>query len=194
MHAMRSSLARRAAGFIAAAAVAAAVAACGSASSSTPPKPGGTAGGVPSQGGGCVDKAQATQIWTDIDNKLNAMEADPKHADPSTVTTGAALQGVQLYLNQQLIANNWTEHEVDKLESITVVNAGCNSSTLQLRVTMTLVTDDYLDAGGKVDHQDPSTGQTLHFLNFYQRSGGTWKETEFQNLDQPGPSQSPQII
>lgn len=146
------------------------------------------------QGSGCVTDSQAKQIWTDIDNRLNAMEADPKHATPASVTTGRALEGVQQYLAQQLEANNWTEHEVDKLESLTVVNAGCNNGTLTLRVTMTLVTDDYLNTSGQVDHKDPSAGQTLHFLNSYTRSGGEWKENDFENLDQPGPTQSPQII
>lgn len=122
------------------------------------------------------------------------MEADPKHANPATVTTGAAMQGVQQYLDDQLIAHNLTEHEVDKLESLTVVNAACNNSTLQLRSTVTLVTDDYLKANGQLDHHDASAGQTLHFLDFYQRTGGTWKETEFQNLDQPSPTETPQIL
>lgn len=173
------------------------VAACGSspsASRSPSPPSHGTPQGSPQQGTGCVSQSEATQIWTSVNNALIAMEADPKHADPSTVTTGPAMRGVQQYLENQLIANNLTEHEVDRLQSLTVVNAGCNNATLQLRATVVLVTDDYLTGAGKLDHSDPSTGQTLHFLEFYQRTGGTWKETEFQNLDQPAPSQTPQIL
>jgi hypothetical protein len=168
---------------------------CGSASPAKSPSgsnPG--ASGVPAQGSGCVSQSQAEQIWTDIDNKINAMEADPTHASPATVTTGAALQGVQQYLAQDLEANKWTEREVDHLESLTVVNAGCNNSTLQLRVTMTLVTDEYLNGSGQVDHHDPSEGQQLHFVDEYVRSGVTWKESNFINLDQPGPTPPSQII
>ena len=164
------------------------IAACGSSSAKSPSSSGVRAGS------GCVTQSQAQQIWTDIDTKLNAMEADPAHATPSTVTTGAALTGVQQYLQQQLVANKWTEKEVDKLESLSVVSAGCNSGSLQVKVTMTLVTDEYLSASGAVDHHDPTEGQTLHFLNSYQRTGGSWKEDDFVNLDQPQPTQKPTII
>lgn len=164
------------------------IGACGSSSAKSP-----SSSGVPA-GAGCVTQSQAQQIWTDIDTKLNAMEADPGHATPSTVTTGAALTGVQQYLQQQLIANKWTEKEVDKLDSLSVVSAGCNNGSLQVKVTMTLVTDEYLTASGAIDHHDPTEGQTLHFMNSYQRSGGSWKEDDFVNLDQPQPSQNPTII
>ncbi|MFN2583035.1 MAG: hypothetical protein ABR498_09880 [Candidatus Dormibacteria bacterium] len=170
------------------------LAACGSSSaaghgSSSPP-----VSSVPAEGTGCVTQEQATQIWTQIDNKLNSIEADPKHAGIETVATGTALQGVQQYVQQQLQANGWTESEVDKLQSLTIVSAGCNNGTLEVRVTMTLVKDDYVKANGQVDHQDESVGKTLHFLDFYVRESGVWKESDFQDLDKPAPSQTPQLI
>lgn len=179
---------------VAGGAVALVAAGCASSSPAKSSSAGSSASGVPSQGSGCVSQSQAQQIWTDIDNKINAMEADPTHASPATVASGAALQGVQQYLAQDLVANKWTEHEVDRLDSLTVEKAGCNNTSLQVRVTMTLVTDEYLTANGQVDHHDEQEGHQLHFVDEYVRSGGTWKEENFVNLDEPGPSPPGQII
>jgi hypothetical protein len=169
-------------------------AACGSSTASHSGSPSPSISSVPVEGSGCVTQEQATHIWTQIDAKLNAIEADPKHAGVESVTTGTALQSVQRYLQQQLEANGVTENEVDQLNALTVVNAGCNNGTLEVRVTMTLVKDEYVKTNGQLDHKDASEGKTLHFLNFYARENGSWKESDFQSLDQPAPSQTPQLI
>ena len=143
---------------------------------------------------GCVSQAQSTQIWTDVDDRLNAIELDPHHTGLSGVTTGNALTTITAYLQQQLVARNFTEREVDHLDQLTVVQAGCSGSRLILNVTMTLVQDDYLNAAGKVDHQDASVGRQLNLLQEYVRSGAGWKETDFSDLTTPGASPTPQIL
>ena len=171
------------------------VAACGSNPAVSPsgaPVPVGQ--GVPSHGSGCVTTAEATRVWNGIDAKLNAIEADPKHGGASYVATGSALNLIEQYLAQQLEANSFTEIEVDKLESVAIVDAGCNNGTLKLRVTMTLVKDDYVKANGKVDHADPAVGKTLHYNESFVRAGGVWKESDFQNLDNPPVTQTPQLV
>lgn len=150
---------------------------------------------VKAQGSGCVSQSQAEQIWTAIDDQVVAFEANPKKATPESIATGAALQAVQQYLSGQLVANKWTEREVDKLDSITVVNAGCNNGTLIVHGTMTLVTDEYLSADGKVDHHDSEEGSQQEFVDNYVRVGGFWKESQLQNPNQGPPgTPTPQII
>ena len=170
------------------------VAACGSSSPATPSLSGGADGAVRAQGTGCVSQAQARQIWTDIDNRIIAFEAHPKTATPDSVATGAALQAIQTYLAQQLEANNWTEREVDKLESLTVANAGCNNGTLVVHGTITLVTDEYLAGDGHVDHHDSQEGQKQDFIDNYVRVGGYWKQSQLQNPNQAAPTATPQVI
>ena len=179
----------------AAALCAAVVAACGSSGTGATPTPaGGASGGVRAQGSGCVSQSQAQQIWTDIDNRIIAFEAHPKSATPDTVATGAALEAIQTYLAQQLEANNWTEREVDKLESLTVASAGCNNGTLVVHGTITLVTDEYLAGDGQVDHHDSQEGQKQDFIDNYVRVGGYWKESQLQNPSQAAPTATPQVI
>ena len=169
------------------------LAACGASSAKATPA-GGAIGGVRAQGSGCVSQAQAQQIWTDIDNRIIAFEAHPKTATPDTVATGAALEAIQTYLAQQLEANNWTEREVDKLDSLTVANAGCNNGTLVVHGTITLVTDEYLAGDGQVDHHDSQEGQKQDFIDNYVRVGGYWKQSQLQNPNQAAPTASPQVI
>jgi hypothetical protein len=142
---------------------------------------------------GCVSDQQAKQIWTRVDDRLNAVELNPK-SSPADVATGTALMGIQQYLQDTLVAHNLTEREVDKLQSIKIVDAGCSGGTLKLQVTMTLVQDDYLAADGHVDHADMLVGMTLHTLQSYVRSGSAWKESDFQSLDQPPSSATPQLV
>lgn len=168
--------------------------ACGSTSVPATAIPVPAGAGVPANGSGCVTTAEATRIWNGIDAKLNAIEADPKHGGASFVATGNALSQIEQYLAQQLEANSFTELEVDRLDSISVVSAGCNNGTLQIRVTMTLVRDDYLKANGQVDHADPAVGKTLHYIESFKRFGGVWKETDFQSLDNPPATQTPQLV
>lgn len=167
--------------------------ACGASSAKATPA-GGAIGGVRAQGSGCVSQAQAQQIWTDIDNRIIAFEAHPKTATPESVATGAALEAIQTYLAQQLEANNWTEREVDKLDSLTVANAGCNNGTLVVHGTITLVTDEYLAGDGQVDHHDSQEGQKQDFIDNYVRVGGYWKQSQLQNPNQAAPTASPQVI
>jgi hypothetical protein len=143
---------------------------------------------------GCVSQSEATQIWTSIDDRLNAVELDPHHTGASSVTTGNALATITTYLQQQLVAHGFTEREVDHLDQLTVVQAACNGSRLILNVTMTLVQDDYLNAAGTVDHQDASVGKALNMLQEYVRSGSGWKETDFSDLTPPPASPTPQIL
>ena len=137
----------------------------------------------------------AESVFTaSIDDRLNAVELDPHHTGASSVTTGNALATITTYLQQQLAAHGFTEREVDHLDQLTVVQAACNGSRLILNVTMTLVQDDYLNASGKVDHQDASVGRQLNILQEYVRSGSGWKETDFSDLTPPTASPTPQIL
>ncbi len=167
-----------------------ALAACSSSTNS-----GGKASPSPSaQGTGCVSEAEARKIWMQLDQKITAIELDPKHAGVSDIATGQAQQLINNYLQMQLVAANVTEKEVDKLESLTVVKAGCNGGDLQLRVTETVVQDDYLKPNGQLDHKDPAVGTTIHLLETFVRSAGGWKESDFQDLDQQQPTPTPQLF
>ena len=190
---MRFRVPQTAATVAAAALCAAVVAACGSSSSAATPS-GAASGGVPAQGSGCVSQSQAQQIWTAIDNRIIAFEAHPKSATPDAVATGAALEAIQTYLAQQLEANNWTEREVDKLDSLTVATAGCNNGTLVVHGTITLVTDEYLTGDGQVDHHDSEEGQKQEFIDNYVRVGGYWKQSQLQNPNPAAPTATPEVI
>lgn len=147
---------------------------------------------IPAQGSGCVSQTEAMQIWNKADAKLNAIELDPKHAGVADVATGEAQQLINVYLQQQLVALNFTEKEVDKLDSLTVIDAGCNGGTLDLHVAIVLVRDDYLKPDGQVDHPDPQVGMTLHFDETFVRVSSVWKEANFSSLDQATPT--PQLF
>src|SRR5438270_9395920 len=118
----------------------------GSPGSSSTASPGSS---VPAQGNGCVSHDEAVRIWTEIDQKLNAIELDPKHAGVTNVATGQALQLINEYLQMQLVSANFTEKEVDKLESLSIVDAGCNGGDLQVTVSEKVVQDDYLKPNGQ---------------------------------------------
>jgi hypothetical protein len=142
----------------------------------------------------CVTQPEATRIWTAVNHRLAAIELDPHHAGVSAVTTGNALAQITRYMEQQLVARGLTEHEVDRLDQLSVVQAGCNGSRLIVNVTMTLVQDDYLKTGGAVDHRDPSVGRAFNLLQEYVQSGGSWKETDLSDLTPPGASPTPQLL
>lgn len=141
---------------------------------------------------GCVSQSQAQQIWTQVDGQLNAIVLDPKHAGLSDVATGNALALIQQYIQTTLVQANLTEKEVDRLDALNILSAGCNNGTLTVHVTMTVVRDDYLNPAGKVDHSDPQVGATLHLDESFVRAGSGWKESDFTNLDSP--SQTPQLV
>jgi hypothetical protein len=143
---------------------------------------------------GCVTQTQATRIWMTVNHRLAAIELDPHHVGVSAVTTGNALAQITTYMEEQLVARGLTEHEVDRLDQLSVVQAGCNGSRLIVNVTMTLVQDDYLKSGGAVDHRDPSVGRAFNLLQEYVRSSGSWKESDLSDLTPPGASPSPQLL
>jgi len=155
--------------------------------------PGARSKSSPSVKTGCVTQAEATRIWTTVNHRLAAIELDPHHAGVSAVTTGNALAQITTYMEQQLVARGLTEHEVDRLDHLSVVQAGCNGSRLIVSVTMTLVQDDYLKAGA-VDHRDPSVGTAFNLLQEYEQSGGSWKESDLSDLTPPGASPTPQLL
>jgi hypothetical protein len=143
---------------------------------------------------GCVTQSQATHIWVTVNHRLATLELDPHHAGVSAVTTGDALVQITTYMDQQLLARGLTEHEVDRLDHLSVVQAGCNGSSLIVNVTMTLVQDDYLKASGAVDHRDASVGRAFNLLQEYLYSGGSWKESDLTDLTPPGASTTPQLL
>jgi len=149
---------------------------------------------APSAKAGCVSQSEAQRIWTTVNHRLDAIELDPRHAGVSAVTTGSARTAITTYLEHQLVANGLTEHEVDRLDALRIVQAGCNGGRLLVNVTMTVVQDDYLKTGGAVDHRDPSVGSALNLLQEYVRSGGAWKESDFSDLTPPAASPTPQLL
>ena len=132
----------------------------------------------------------AREVWTTIDNRLNAIVLDPKHQGLSDVATGNALAQVQQYIADNLVAKGFTEREVDTLDSLSIVAAGCNNGPLTLDIRTTLKQDDYLRSDGSVDHSDSAVGTQLHLRETYVRAGGGWKEADVSDLDQPAPSPS----
>jgi hypothetical protein len=143
---------------------------------------------------GCVTQTEATRVWMTVNHRLAAIELDPHHGGVSAVTSGNALAQITTYMEQQLVARGLTEHEVDRLDRLSVVQAGCSGSRLIVNVTMTLVQDDYLKAGGAVDHRDPSVGRAFNLLQEYVQSGGSWKESDLSDLTPPGASPTPQLL
>ena len=142
--------------------------------------------------GGCVDQNAAQSIWRSLDQRLNAVALDPDHAGLDAVATGSALGKERQYIQRQLVAQHLTEREVDRLDSLTVLDPGCGKGTVRVRVTVTLVQDDYLAADGHVDHSDEAVGSTFHLIESFARSGTSWKETDFEDADQPTPT--PQLL
>jgi hypothetical protein len=169
-------------------ALTAALAACSGSTSSRTHAP------SPSARSGCVSKTEATQIWTDLDKKLTALELDPSHANVGAVATGQAQQLINEYLQMQLVTPGFTEREVDKLEKLSIVAAGCGGGPLMLQVTELVAQDDYLKPNGQVDHADPLVGKTIDVAETFVRSGGGWKESNFADLNQGGATPTPQIF
>jgi hypothetical protein len=148
---------------------------------------------TPAANARCVTYSEATRIWTTVNQRLEAIELDPHHRGAATVTTGNALAEITSYL-EHLVTQGLTEHEVDRLDQLTIVHAGCNGGRLLLNINMTVVQDDYLKAGGGIDHRDPSVGTTLNLLQEYVQARGSWKESDFSDLTPPGASPTPQLL
>jgi hypothetical protein len=180
------------AGFVAGAAMV--FAACGPATHSATPSPRNSASAVPSSnsspsdspGVGCLSQAQAQAVWTNVNNRLDAIELDPKHAGVADVATGSALDLINQYLQQNLEAHGFTEKEVDRLDSLSVVDAGCGTGPLVVDVTVTVVTDNYYRADGTLDHADPAVGTSQQLRETLVRFGPQWRESDFEALQAPG--------
>ncbi len=150
-------------------------------------------GGAPAAAAGCVSDSAARDIWTRIDQSLNAVILDPQHQGLSDVATGSALTDLQDYIKTTLVAKHLTEREVDRLDNVAVADPACtNGSPLRLTITTTATRDDYLKPDGTLDHSDPAVGMTFHIDESFERVGGVWKESSFARLDAPSPS--PQLV
>jgi len=155
--------------------------ACSPASSRATPRP-----------TGCVGHDQAREIWRSLDDRLNAIVLDPAHAGLEDIATGNALVQDRRYIQEMLVAQHVTEREVNRLDSLTVLDGGCNGGTLRIRVALTLTQDDYLAPDGHVDHSDPAVGATFHLLESYLRAGSGWKQSDYADADAPSPT--PQLL
>ena len=144
--------------------------------------------------GPCLDTAGARRVWTDVSKRLDALALQPDVARVSGVAEGSAADQLRTYLQQTLIDKQLHEREQERLDGISVVQAGCNGQPLTVRATETLVQDDYLAADGHVDHVDKGVGQTTHLLESYVRSGSTWKVIDITSLDLPTPSPSGNFV
>jgi len=140
--------------------------------------------------GACLDSARARGVWNDVTGRLDALSLHPDTAKVGQVAEGTAGEEIRQYLQTTLIDKGLTERERERLDDLTVVQAGCGGEPLTVNVTETLVQDDYLARDGHVDHQDAGVGQTLHMLESYVRSGSTWKLIALTSLDQPTPDGS----
>jgi len=157
----------------------------GNKSSSTPS---GAAPAPPTATAQCLSDSQARAIWTDVNGRLDALVLHPDLSKIGGVAEGTAAVDMQQYIQTKLLDPKLTERERERLDSLSIVQAGCNGQPLTLRVTETLVQDDYLAADGHVDHQDPAVGTASHLLESFARSGSTWKVTSIASLDQtPNP-------
>ncbi|MBV9101408.1 MAG: hypothetical protein JOZ46_05745 [Candidatus Dormibacteraeota bacterium] len=154
--------------------------------------PSSAAASQPAQGG-CVSQSQAESIWTSVDQRLNAIVLDPKHAGLTTVATGSALGLIQQYVQTTLVQPHLTEREVDHLDQLIILSAGCGDAPLHVHVTMTVVRDDYLKPDGSVDHSDPTVGTSLRLDEAFVRAGSSWKESDFQSLQQEA-QQTPRLV
>jgi hypothetical protein len=140
------------------------------------------------QSGSCVSNAQARQVWTDVTGRLDALVLHPALSGVDAVAQGSAATQMRQYIQQRLLDHNLSEREKSRLDDLSIVQAGCGSQPLTVRVTETLMQDDYLAGDGHVDHVDPGVGQTSHLLETYARVAGTWKVQDIASLDQtPSP-------
>jgi hypothetical protein len=140
------------------------------------------------QSGSCTSNAQARQVWSDVSGRLDALVLHPSLSGVDAVAQGAAATQMRQYIQQRLLDHNLSEREKSRLDDLSIVQPGCGLQPLTVRVTETLMQDDYLASDGHVDHVDAGVGQTSHLLETYVRSGGTWKVLDIASLDQsPSP-------
>ena len=139
--------------------------------------------------GPCLDEAKARAVWDDVSQRLDALALHPDLDRVGDVAEGTAAEGLRRYLQDTLISKHLTEREKERVDALNVVQPGCGGQPLTVRLTETLVQDDYLAADGHVDHQDPGVGQQHHLIESFVRAGDTWKVITIAPLD--APSQEP---
>jgi len=139
-------------------------------------------------GGACLTQAQARAVWQSVDDRLNALELHPSLRGVDALAAGTAAAQLHQYVQQRLLDAHLTEREVQRLDSISVLQPACGNQPLTVRVYVTLVADDYLAADGHVDHRDPGVGQTSEVLESYVRTPGGWKVVTIASLVPPAAS------
>lgn len=135
--------------------------------------------------GACVGQAQARGVWRDVDARLDALVLHPSVAGVDAVAQGTAAVQLRAYVQQHLLDQHLTEREQSRLDSLTVVQGARGAQPLTVRAVVTLVRDDYLGAGGHVDHADPGVGQTGAVLASYVRTASGWKLVTLAHLPLP---------
>lgn len=149
---------------------------------------------VPSPAAGnCLTEVAARNVWQSVDNRLNALELHPTVAGVEGIALGSAAAQLRQYVQQRLLDQHLTEREVQRLQSLTVLQAGCGGQPLTVRASVTLVRDDYLAPDGHVDHRDPGVGQTSEVLESFVRSSGGWKVITIASLGGPAASSPPTV-
>jgi hypothetical protein len=136
-------------------------------------------------GGTCLTQAQARAVWQNVDERMTALELHPSLSGVDAVAQGTAATQLRQYLQQRLLDQHLSEREVQRLDSISVLQFACGSQPLTVRAYVTLVQDDYLAADGHVDHRDPGVGQTSEVLLSYVRTPGGWKVITIASLGAP---------
>jgi hypothetical protein len=138
--------------------------------------------------GACITEAQARGVWQTVDDRVNALVLHPSTAAVAALAQGTAATQLRAYVQQRLLDQHLTEREVQRLDSISVLQPACGSQPLTVRVYVTLVQDDYLAADGHVDHRDPGVGQSSEVIESYVRTPGGWKVITIATLGTPAPS------
>lgn len=162
--------------------------ACGPRTSSSPAASA-TSGASPSPSavaratGACVTTSDARVVWTTVNGRLVAIGLDPHHAGVDGVAAGPAADQLRQYFQRQLTAQNLVERETDRLDDVVVLDPACSNAPLVLRVTETLVQDDYLRPDGAIDHRDARVGSQLHYVMTYERTSDGWRLWQITSLD-----------
>jgi hypothetical protein len=139
--------------------------------------------------GPCLDDQQARGVWSDVTKRLDALVLHPDLARVATVAQGTAAQEISDYVQHTLLDHHFTEREHERLDDLSVVQPGCGGQPLSVRVTETLVQDDYLAPDGHVDHRDAGVGQSHQLLETYMHTASGWKVIDIASLDAtPSPS------
>lgn len=138
--------------------------------------------------GTCVAQAEARAVWQGVNTRVDALVLHPSLAAVDGVAQGTAAVQLRQYVQQRLLDQHLTEREVQRLDSLTVVQPACGSQPLTVRAAVTLVQDDYLAADGHVDQHDPGVGQASQVIESYVRTTSGWKVITIARVGQPSVS------